>query len=239
MVGETKGLVLIVEDDKNIAELIHLYLVSHGYKVEIDENGTGVEQYLKGKKVDLIILDLMLPYLDGLEICKKIREQGNIPVIILTAKGDIKDKLLGFNLGADDYIVKPFDPLELLARVKAVLRRSSEYSLDRPLVKWPGLSIDLSCYEVLIEGQKVELTPRETELLYFLASHPNRVFTREYLLKELWGYDYLGGTRTVDVHINRLRDKVERSYLPWWIKTIWGVGYKFECELENKAKHLF
>ncbi len=138
MVGETKGLVLIVEDDKNIAELIHLYLVSHGYKVEIDENGTGVEQYLKGKKVDLIILDLMLPYLDGLEICKKIREQGNIPVIILTAKGDIKDKLLGFNLGADDYIVKPFEPKELLARIRMVLRRTEIDLEANPLTRLPG-----------------------------------------------------------------------------------------------------
>jgi len=231
---EAKDLILVVEDDKNIADLIQLYLLSHGYRVYLSRDGTDLEQYLRNEKVKLVILDLMLPIIDGWEICRKIREKSDIPVIILTAKGDIKDKLLAFNTGVDDYVVKPFDPLELMARVKAILKRSVERVAVSPSLQQPGLSVDLSCYEVLVENKKVELTPRETELIYFLASHPNQVFTREYLLKELWGYDYPGGTRTVDVHINRLRDKLKRDNQSWNIKTIWGVGYKFETrELEK------
>ncbi|MCL6448853.1 MAG: response regulator transcription factor [Armatimonadetes bacterium] len=258
--GERKGHVLVVEDDQNIAKLIQLYLTSQGYAVKIDADGASVEERLQNEQVDLVILDLLLPHRSGWEICRKIREQGGTPVIILTAKGDLRDKLLGFELGADDYIVKPFDPLELLARVKAVLRRSGKRAAggakgneadgaaggvsggaaagvlsgtvsgaaDGAAVNLPGLRVDLSAYEVFVAGEKIELTRRETELLYFLAGHPNRVFTREYLLKELWGYDYPGGTRTVDVHINRLRDKIEKPGQPWQIKTVWGVGYKFE-----------
>jgi len=356
---EEKSYILIVEDDQNIAELIQLYLTSHGYAVKIDADGAAVEEHLQSGQVQLVILDLLLPRRSGWEICRKIRGRGDTPVIILTAKGDLRDKLLGFELGADDYIVKPFDPLELVARVKAVLRRSGERAArdavsaagaganaagaaaggaasneaggaarvagaganvpggtaagavapggtavgtaagdavsaagaaDDPragpagkaapgaageikdggagktafrpadgtpggknsaagggavdgalpgtgsgdpggaAVNLPGLRVDLGAYEVLAAGEKIELTRRETELLYFLAAHPNRVFTREYLLKELWGYDYLGGTRTVDVHINRLRDKIEKPGLPWQIKTVWGVGYKFEID---------
>jgi DNA-binding response OmpR family regulator len=233
---EGKDLILVVEDDKNIADLIQLYLLSYGFRVYQSRDGTDIEQYLQNGKAKLVILDLMLPVIDGWEICRRIREKSDIPVIILTAKGDIKDKLLAFNTGADDYVVKPFDPLELMARVKAVLKRTCERVSDNHSLQQPGLSVDLSCYEVLVEGKKVELTPRETELLYFLASQPNQVFTREYLLKKLWGYDYPGGTRTVDVHINRLRDKLETPNQSWQIKTIWGVGYKFELkEIKNET----
>lgn len=227
---EDKDLILVVEDDKNIADLIQLYLLSYGFGVCQSRDGTDIEQYLQNGKAKLVILDLMLPVIDGWEICRRIREKSDVPVIILTAKGDIKDKLLAFNTGADDYVVKPFDPLELMARVKAVLKRTGERVTDNPSLQKPGLSVDLSCYEVLVEGKKVELTPRETELLYFLASQPNQVFTREHLLKKLWGYDYPGGTRTVDVHINRLRDKLETPNQSWQIKTVWGVGYKFESK---------
>jgi DNA-binding response OmpR family regulator len=222
--------ILVVEDDQNIAELARLYLASRGYAVVVAHTGGQALREIEQRQVDLIVLDLMLPDISGWSICHRIRQQNSIPIIILTAKGDIHDKLLGFELGADDYIVKPFDPLELVARVATVLKRSLKQHEAAQVVTWPGLSIDMARYEVRVGGQKVELTPKEIELLCFLASHPNRIFTREYLLKEVWGYDYVGTSRTVDMHVSRLRDKVERRGLPWSIKTVRGVGYKFEVE---------
>lgn len=222
--------VLVVEDDQNIAELARLYLASRGYAVVVAHSGGQAIREIEQRRVDLIVLDLMLPDISGWSICQRLRQRTSIPIIILTAKGDIRDKLLGFDLGADDYIVKPFDPLELVARVAAVLKRSSKQHEAAQVVTWPGLSIDMARYEVRVGGQRVELTPKEIELLYFLAIHPNRIFTREYLLKEVWGYDYAGTSRTVDMHVSRLREKVERRGLPWSIKTVRGVGYKFEVE---------
>ncbi|NPV28946.1 MAG: response regulator transcription factor [Firmicutes bacterium] len=222
---------LIIEDDQNIAELIRLYLANQGYRVIVSPTGSGVVDQVKREDVALVVLDLMLPQADGWEVCRALRAETGVPIIIVTAKSQITDKLRGFDLGADDYVVKPFDPLELLARVKAVLKRSSKQTGPPGPVAVPGLRVDLMRYEVKVNGQPVELTPKEIELLWVLVSQPNRVFTREYLLKEVWGYHISAGTsRTVDVHINRLRDKIERPDLPWQIKTVWGVGYKFEIE---------
>ncbi|HHW41708.1 MAG TPA: response regulator transcription factor [Syntrophomonadaceae bacterium] len=223
--------ILVVEDDQNIAELIRLYLANQGYRVIISLTGRGVVEQVQREGIDLVILDLRLPHVSGWEICRALRQQTTVPIIIVTAKRDISDKLRGFDLGADDYIVKPFDPLELLARVRAVLKRSQASTGGPESIILPGLEIDLGRYEVRVNNQLVELTPKETELLYTLASQPNHVLTREYLLKRIWGYAISVGTsRTVDVHINRLRDKIEKPGVPWRIKTVWGVGYKFENE---------
>lgn len=221
--------ILIIEDDQSIAELISLYLTRQGYTVHVENEGLAGLQRWQEIQPDLVILDIMLPQVDGWEICHRVRDLYDTPVIVVTARGALADKLHGFDLGVDDYIVKPFDPLELVARTKAVLKRTRNDAFDKPRqVSLPGLTIDMDTYLVTVDGKKVDLTPRETQLLYFLASHPGRVCTREYLLKELWGYDYPGSTRTVDVHINRLRDKVEKDHLPWHIRTVWGIGYRFE-----------
>lgn len=221
--------ILVVEDDRNIAELIRLYLTNQGYRVLISETGKGVVEQVRLEKVDLVILDLRLPRLSGWDICRELRQVAEVPIIIVTAKRELSDKLRGFDLGADDYMVKPFDPLELLARVKAVLKRSEKQQEVPEVISLPGLQIDMGRYEVRVNDELVELTPKETDLLFALASQPNRVLTKEYLLKKVWGYSIgIGTSRTVDVHINRLRDKIERPELPWHIKTIWGVGYKFE-----------
>lgn len=222
------GKILVVDDDEYISELIKLYLVKEGYNVVFAHDGVQALEVFSAEIPDLILLDIMLPEMDGWNVCKEIRKSSNVPIIMLSAKGENFDKVLGLELGADDYIVKPFDPSELLARVKAVLRRSNQTPVGKSYITFPGLSIDMEQYQVKIEEQPVELTPKEIELLYFIASHPNQVFNREQLLQHVWGYEYLGDSRTVDVHIKRIRKKVEIPNQSWQIKTVWGVGYKFE-----------
>ncbi len=222
--------ILIVDDDTNIAELISLYLRKEGYETQEVFSGKKALEIFEEYAPDLVLLDIMLPEIDGYDVCKEIRKHRKTPIIMLTAKGEVFDKVLGLELGADDYIIKPFDPRELIARVKAVLRRyiqQSEPILNKKRIVLDNLIIDKDNYSVTYQGQLVELPPKELEVLYFLASHPKQVFTREQLLDKIWGYDFVGDTRTVDVHIKRLRDKFEGDHT-WSIKTVWGVGYKFE-----------
>lgn len=221
--------VLIVDDDENIVELIRLYLEKEGFETVTANNGVKAVELFKSEAPSIVILDVMMPEMDGWQVCREIRRVSNIPIIMLTAKGETFDKVLGLELGADDYMVKPFETKELTARVKAVLRRSEtkETSAEKELV-FPKLTINLSNYELKLNGEIIEVPPKELELLYFLASNPNRVFTREQLLEEVWGFDYFGDSRTVDVHIKRLREKLENVEANWQLKTVWGVGYKFE-----------
>lgn len=221
--------VLIVDDDENIVELIRLYLEKEGFATVTANNGLKAVELFKSEAPSIVILDVMMPEMDGWQVCREIRRVSNIPIIMLTAKGETFDKVLGLELGADDYMVKPFETKELIARVKAVLRRSEakETTAEKEIV-FPGLMINLSNYELKINGEITEIPPKELELLYFLASNPNRVFTREQLLEEVWGFDYFGDSRTVDVHIKRLREKLEGVEANWQLKTVWGVGYKFE-----------
>ena len=222
--------VLIVEDDNNIAELLHLYLEKEGFETQVAKDGSkGVELY-RSFQPDLVLLDIMLPILDGWGVLKKIREQDNTPVIMLTAKGELSDKVTGLESGADDYIVKPFEMKEVLARIHAVLRRfggEAETENEKRL-KFDKLTVDLGSYELTVDGRKVDTPPKELELLFHLASNPNRVYTRDQLLDEVWGFDYYGDSRTVDVHIKRLREKLEGVSDKWELKTVWSVGYKFE-----------
>ena len=224
-----KARVLIVDDDRNIVELIALYLEKEGYHTKKAYDGTEAIKLFHSYEPHLILLDIMLPEIDGYDVCKEIRKTSNLPIIMLTAKGEIFDKVLGLELGADDYIVKPFDTKELVARVRAVLRRSQlrEEDENKNVLEFPNLVINMDNYSVSYRGQTLELPPKELEVLFFLASNPNQVFTREQLLDQIWGYDFIGDTRTVDVHIKRLRDKFQEKE-PWNIKTVWGVGYKFE-----------
>jgi DNA-binding response OmpR family regulator len=226
----SKTKILIVDDDSNIAELIALYLQKEGYETkEVYTGKKGVEAF-SSYEPSLVLLDVMLPEMDGYDVCKEIRKTSKVPIIMLTAKCDVFDKVLGLELGADDYIVKPFDPKELIARVKAVLRRASnveEKVENKSRIVLDDLIVDKDNYSVTYQGEVMELPPKELEVLYFLASHPKQVFTREQLLDKIWGYDFVGDTRTVDVHIKRLRDKFEGDHT-WSIKTVWGVGYKFE-----------
>ena len=230
MAGKQK--ILIVDDDNNIAELISLYLTKECYDTQIVNDG---EEALKAFEVynpNLILLDLMLPGIDGYQVCREIRTKSNTPIIMLSAKGEIFDKVLGLELGADDYIMKPFDSKELVARVKAVLRRfqpvkAEALSTDQKCVEYPELTINLTNYSVTYEGRQIDMPPKELELLYFLASSPNQVFTREQLLDNIWGYENIGATRTVDVHDKRLREKIKDKE-NWSISTVWGIGYKFE-----------
>lgn len=225
--------ILIVDDDVNIAELISLYLTKECFDTKTVNDGeealTAFDQYMP----NLVLLDLMLPGIDGYQVCREIRTKSDTPIIMLSAKGEIFDKVLGLELGADDYIMKPFDSKELVARVKAVLRRYQPSAKNGPAasgakcVKYPGLVVNLSNYSVLYNGQPVDMPPKELELLYFLASSPNQVFTREQLLDHIWGYEYIGDTRTVDVHVKRLREKVKDNDF-WSLSTVWGIGYKFE-----------
>ena len=221
------GKILIVDDDININELIDMYLKSVGYCTKKCFNGNDACNIIATHEIDLVILDVMLPGKDGIEVLKYIRKNSDIPVIMLTAKGEVFDKVLALELGADDYMVKPFDPKELLARVKAVTRRYSIDCKSRDIIKYADLTIDIGSYEVTYNGSLVKLSPKELELLHFMASNPNKVFTREQLMYEVWGYDYPGDSRTVDVHIKRLREKV-KSGENWDLQTVWGVGYKFE-----------
>ncbi len=225
---EKESRILVVDDDKNICELIRLYLQKEGYTVEIANDGLAALEKFSQNPPAAVILDIMLPKIDGIEVLKRMRKAGNIPVIMLTATGEVFDKVLGLELGADDYMVKPFEPKELVARLKAVLRRfESAENLDKEIV-YPNIRINLSTYELVLGGKSIDIPPKELELLYFLASHPNRVFTRDQLLDEVWGYDFFGDSRTVDVHVKRLREKLEGYESSWQLKTVWRVGYKFE-----------
>ncbi len=220
--------ILVVDDDSNICELLRLYLEKDGYEVAIANNGGEAVKMFQELSPDLMLLDIMLPVLDGWQVCREVRKFSDKPIIMLTAKGETFDKVLGFELGADDYVVKPFDAKEVMARVKAVLRRSgSAEKTDVKEVRFDKLVINLTNYELRVDGKKVDTPPKELELIYHLASNPNRVFTRDQLLDEVWGFDYYGDSRTVDVHVKRLREKLEGVSDKWELKTVWSVGYKF------------
>ncbi|MBO5999633.1 MAG: response regulator transcription factor [Lachnospiraceae bacterium] len=236
-----KQKILIVDDDANIAELISLYLTKEMFDTQVAPDGESAIAACRSYEPDLMILDLMLPGIDGYQVCREVRTFAKIPIIMLSAKGEVFDKVLGLELGADDYMEKPFDSRELVARVKALLRRSkttedlntaASAPSDQQIVRFPDLEINLTNYSVLYMGRIVDMPPKELELLYFLASSPNRVYTREQLLDHLWGYEYLGDTRTVDVHIKRIREKIH-DHAEWRIATIWRVGYKFEVSSSN------
>ena len=234
-----KQRILIVDDDANIAELISLYLMKECYDTKIVGDGEAALREFHSFKHNLILLDLMLPGMDGYQVCRELRTSSQVPIIMLSAKGEIFDKVLGLELGADEYIIKPFDSKELVARVKAVLRRyqagpaaAAAAAAEKPqgeYVEYPDLVVNLTNYSVLYKGHSVEMPPKELELLYFLASSPNQVFTREQLLDPIWGYEYVGDTRTVDVHIKRLREKI-KDHENWALTTVWGIGYKFEVK---------
>jgi len=224
--------VLIVEDDKNIAELLQIYLQKEGYAVTIAaDGGQGLTQF-RSLKPDLVLLDVMMPVMDGWTVCKSIRAESQTPIIMLTAKGETDDKVTGLKAGADDYITKPFEMKEVLARIEAVLRRSGGLSSDNKVRRlvFDRLIIDMDAFELTVDGRKVDIPPKEMELLFYLASSPNRVYTRNQLLDEVWGFDYFGDSRTVDVHVKRLREKLEGISDQWTLKTVWGVGYKFEVQ---------
>lgn len=236
-----KQKILIVDDDTNIAELISLYLTKECFDTLTVYDGQEALKQFSIYKPNLVLLDLMLPGIDGYEVCREIRKQSSTPIIMLSAKGEVFDKVLGLELGADDYIIKPFDSKELMARVRAVLRRYNAAADKGPdskqegteCVVYPDLVINLSNYSVQYYGKNVDMPPKELELLYFMASHPNQVFTREQLLDHIWGYDYYGDTRTVDVHIKRLREKI-KDHPEWSLATVWGIGYKFEVKGSRK-----
>ncbi len=221
--------ILVVEDDHNISNLIQLYLVKEGFDVRLaDDGGKAIEEFQK-QVPDLILLDIMLPVMDGWAVCAKIRETSRVPIIMLTAKGEVMDRIQGLEMGADDYIVKPFEMKELIARINAVLRRTEIPNDTSKRLTFDKLTIDLDSYELIVDGKRVDTPPKELELLSPLASTPNRVYTRNQLLDEVWGFDYFGDSRTVDVHIKRLREKIENVSPEWSLKTVWGVGYKFEA----------
>lgn len=220
--------ILVIDDDKNICEVIKLYLQKEGYKVTLAYDGqAGIEAFERSAPA-LVVLDIMMPRMDGWEVLKQIRKSSTVPVIMLTAKGETFDKVLGLELGADDYIVKPFDPKEFIARVKAVKRRAGMQEEENRQIAYDGLTVDISNYTVTYQGEVIEMPPKEIELLFFLASHPNKVYTREQLLQQVWNFEFFGDSRTVDVHIKRLRKKLGDHSNGWEIKTVWGVGYKFE-----------
>jgi DNA-binding response OmpR family regulator len=222
--------ILIVDDDENICELLNLYLKKDGFDTSIAYNGRQAVELAEKYNPDLILLDIMLPELDGWQVCREIRKKSEVPIIMLTAKGETFDKILGLELGADDYVTKPFDTKEVVARIKAVLRRSNESEKTEKIeeVRFDKLVINLTNYELVVDGKPIDTPPKELELIYHLASNPNRVYTRDQLLDEVWGFDYYGDSRTVDVHVKRLREKLEDVSDKWSLKTVWGVGYKFE-----------
>ena len=222
--------ILVVDDDLNICEVLKLYLENDGYEVKCANDGVEAVDVFKIFEPDIVLLDIMMPGKDGWQVCREIREQSAKPIIMLSAKGEVFDKVLGLELGADDFIVKPFDMKELSARIKAVLRRYNAHSktVDDEVVKFENIEISLQKYELKLNGKAIDIPPKELELLYFLASNCNRVFTRDQLLDKVWGFDYLGDSRTVDVHVKRLREKLEGVSDKWVLKTVWGVGYKFE-----------
>jgi len=225
---DTKVRILIVDDDINICQLITLYLEKEGYESRAVYNGKQALDVFREFTPNLVILDIMLPGMDGWQVCREIRKFSSIPIIMLSARDETFDKVLGLELGADDYVVKPFEPKELVARIKAVLRRYDRLDSNQEQLIFPGLVVNKSNYTIRIQGREMEIPPKELELLYFLASNPNKVFTREQLLENVWGFDFYGDTRTVDVHVKRLREKLEPSDPHWQLKTVWGVGYKFE-----------
>lgn len=233
-----KQRILIVDDDENIAELISLYLLKECFDTELAVNGEEALEKFESYQPNLILLDIMLPGMDGYDVCREIRKSSNVPIIMLSAKGEVFDKVLGLKIGADDYMVKPFDSNELVARVQAVLRRFGQLEDTKNVVdkeepgecvEYDGLTVNLTSYSVIYNGNMVEMPPKELELLYFLANKPNQVFTREQLLDKIWGYDYIGDTRTVDVHVKRVREKIKDGS-NWSIATVWGIGYKFEVK---------
>ncbi|MBQ5810619.1 MAG: response regulator transcription factor [Clostridia bacterium] len=222
--------ILIVDDDSNICELIRLYLEKNHFSTVIANDGQQALKLVDEEKPDLVLLDVMMPRLDGWQVCREMRKTLQTPIIMLTAKGEVFDKVLGLELGADDYITKPFDTKELVARVKAVLRRTVQNTPEEESgeVRYENLVVNITNYELVVNGERVDTLPKDFELLYHLASNPNRVFTRDQLLDEVWGFDYYGDSRTVDVHVKRLREKLEGVSEKWRLKTVWGVGYKFE-----------
>ena len=225
------GKIMIVDDDRNICELLRLYIEKEGFETAIANDGKAAVQMFDSVNPDLMLLDIMLPELDGWQVCREIRKKSQCPIIMLTAKGEVFDKVLGLELGADDYVVKPFETKEVIARINAVLRRigKKEYSQLKE-VNYENISINLTNYELKVKGVQIDTPPKEMELIYHLASNPNRVFTRDQLLDEVWGFDYYGDSRTVDVHVKRLREKLEGVSDKWSLKTVWGVGYKFEVK---------
>ena len=224
-----KTRILVIDDDVHISELLKLYLEKEDYEVEVAlDGGEGLEKF-KSFEPKLVLLDIMLPVMDGWQVCREIRRINNTPIIMLTAKGETFDKVLGLELGADDYIVKPFEPKELIARVKAILRRTNVNEDTVKQYSYNNLTVNISDYTVVYYGKELDMPPKEIELLFFLASHPNKVFTREQLLEQVWGFEYFGDSRTVDVHIKRIREKMPVSE-GWSIKTVWGIGYKFEVK---------
>jgi DNA-binding response OmpR family regulator len=225
----SKGRILVVDDDKNICEILRMYLEKEEYEVVMVHNGVDAVNTFNEQEVDLVLLDIMLPQLDGWQVCREIRKTSEKPIIMLTAKDETFDKVLGLELGADDYVTKPFDTKEIIARIKAVLRRTSGAKIsDVKEVRYDKLLINLSNYEMKVNGVSIDTPPKELELIYHLASNPDRVFTRDQLLDDVWGFDYYGDSRTVDVHIKRLRDKLKGVSNEWELRTIWSVGYKFE-----------
>ena len=226
-----KSKIMVVDDDPNIRQLVNIYLEREGFEVTAADRGDEALRQFRAAPPNLMLLDIMLPGMDGWQVCREVRKISNIPIIMLTAKDETFDKVLGLELGADDYIVKPFDMKELVARIKAVTRRFQAPEAPERELAFPGLAINISQYTVTYMGKALDMPPREIELLYFLASHPGMVFTREQLLEQVWGYDYFGDSRTVDVHVKRLREKLlGGEALGWQIKTVWGVGYKFEVK---------
>ena len=228
----TKQKILIVDDDENIAELIALYLTKECFETKIVYDGESALNEVSSYKPNLILLDLMLPGIDGYQVCREIRKNNNVPIIMLSAKGETFDKVLGLELGADDYVVKPFETKEIVARIKAVMRRTGKNNAEKEVkeVSYDKLVVNMTKYELKVDGKAVDTPPKELELLYHLASNPNRVYTRDQLLDEVWGFEYYGDSRTVDIHIKRLREKLEGVSDKWTLKTVWGVGYKFEVK---------
>ena len=229
---KTVPTILIADDDANICELVRLYLEKEGFQTVVCLDGKRAIEIFREGRIDLAILDIMMPKADGVTVCREIRKESKMPVIMLTAKGETFDKVLCLDLGADDYIVKPFEGKELVARVKAVLRRTLPEDTENTekIISHENLTVNLTNYELIINGNSMDIPPKELELLYYLASHPNRVFTREQLLEDVWGFDYYGDSRTVDVHIKRIREKIEGLSEKWTLKTVWSVGYKFEVK---------
>lgn len=223
--------ILVADDDSNICELLRLYIDKEGFKTVIAHDGEEAISLFESESPDLILLDIMMPKIDGWQVCRKIRATSDCPIIMLTAKGEIFDRVLGLELGADDYVVKPFEAKEVIARIKAVLRRTMQTEENAVKeVKFDKLTINLTNYEMIVDGKHVDTPPKELELIFHLASNPNRVYTRDQLLDEIWGYDYYGDSRTVDVHVKRLREKLEGVSDKWCLRTVWGVGYKFEVK---------
>lgn len=226
------GKIMVVDDDRNICELIRLYLEKEGYAVVIANDGEEALAKFTIENPDLMLLDIMMPKLDGWQVCREIRKKSNVPIIMITAKGETFDKVLGLELGSDDYVVKPFDPKEIVARIKAIMRRTGKTASENDVreVSYDKLIVNMTKYELKVDNKVVDTPPKELELLYHLASNPNRVYTRDQLLDEVWGFEYYGDSRTVDVHIKRLREKLEGVSENWTLKTVWGVGYKFEVK---------